>query len=169
MTAHATTMTNPQKGFRITGKMVLFFLLAFFGVVMIANGIFLYVALKTFPGLGDAQAYRSGLQYNETLAAAERQKALGWRTAVAYDPAGRFEVRLFDRHDQPLQYARVDAEIQRPAVDLYDRAVELPEIKPGVYGAAVELPFAGLWRIKLSITGRGGEAYRAIHEIVVAE
>ena len=64
----------------IEGRHVLMGLIAFFGVMLCANGIFLYLAMTTFAGGDTADPYRKGLNYNETLVAAERQAERGWRT-----------------------------------------------------------------------------------------
>ena len=74
----------------LKGRHVLMALIAFFGIMLIANGIFVYFAVATFSGGDTSNAYRKGLNYNETLAAAERQAARGWQTQLAYDDtAGR--------------------------------------------------------------------------------
>ena len=69
----------------LTGRHVLIALVAFFGVMLIANGIFVYFAVATFSGGDTSNAYRKGLDYNETLAAAERQAERGWHSEIAYD------------------------------------------------------------------------------------
>ena len=55
------------------GAMCLSALIAFFGIMLIANGIFVYFAVATFSGGDTSNAYRKGLNYNDTLAAAELQ------------------------------------------------------------------------------------------------
>ena len=42
---------------RITGRMVLVGLLTFFGVVFAVNGVFVYFALDSWPGLTTEAAY----------------------------------------------------------------------------------------------------------------
>ena len=47
--------------------------IAFFGVMVLVNAIFLYLAVSTFSGGDASNAYRKGLHYNETVEAAKRQ------------------------------------------------------------------------------------------------
>ena len=61
----------------IRGRHVLIGMIAFFGLIFLANGIFLYYALTTFGGGEKGSPYRSGLRYNETLAEAARAAGLG--------------------------------------------------------------------------------------------
>ena len=57
----------------LTGRGVLIWLAGFFGVMIVANGIFLYFAITTFSGLDDASSYRAGRNYSGELAAAAAQ------------------------------------------------------------------------------------------------
>ena len=57
----------------LTGAHVLAGLFAFFGVMLAANGVFVYVATTTFSGLSTDDAYRKGLSYNETIRAFKLQ------------------------------------------------------------------------------------------------
>ena len=53
---------------RITGRHVLFAMLAFFAVVIGVNATMITYAVGTFSGEEEADAYRKGLDYNQTLA-----------------------------------------------------------------------------------------------------
>ena len=66
----------------IEGRHVLMGLIAFFGVMLLANGIFVYFAVATFSGGDTSNAYRKGLNYNDTLAAAELQTRLAGAESV---------------------------------------------------------------------------------------
>ena len=68
------------------------------GLVVAVNGIMVYFATSTFPGLDTDKAYVQGLAYNETLREARASDALGW-TAVAIVEAGRLTVDLADREN----------------------------------------------------------------------
>ena len=59
----------------LEGRHVLMALIAFFGVMLIANGIFVYFAVLTFSGGDTPESYRKGLNYNETIAAGASDRA----------------------------------------------------------------------------------------------
>ena len=71
------------RSFRLTGVHVLTAILAFFAVIIFVNAIFLTLALRSYPGEHEAKSYMQGLNYNERLAARERQAALGWTMEIA--------------------------------------------------------------------------------------
>ena len=61
----------------ITGRHVLIGLIVFFGVMLVANGIFLYTALTTYSGVVSNEPYRKCLNYNERILAEKHQQSLG--------------------------------------------------------------------------------------------
>ncbi len=130
----------------ITGRHVLVSLVVFFGVMLIANGLFVYFALSTFTG-SDSDPYRRGLHYNDTIAAAERQTEKGWQSALSYDAAKRrLLLGLSDGKSRPVTGLQIKAVVGRPVTDKEDRALSLKEEAGGVYAAEIDLP-PGQWVI----------------------
>jgi len=133
----------------IDGRHVLLGLIVFFGVMLLANSLLVYYALDTFSGGDRPDPYRSGLNYNETIAEAERQDALGWETDVAYEVArGRLTLRFRDEADAPVAGLKLGGTVSRPASDREDKAVSFREIGQGVYVADIDLA-PGNWVIAL--------------------
>ena len=98
-------------------------LVAFFGVVIAVNITMAMFAMRTFGGVVVENSYVASQEYNRWLAAAERQKELGWKIATGIDPARRVtvglnlegaELRGFARHplgrepDVPLTFVAMD-------------------------------------------------------------
>ncbi|MBT3306984.1 MAG: nitrogen fixation protein FixH, partial [Alphaproteobacteria bacterium] len=54
-------------GQSITGRMVLIWLLAFFGTIFAVNAVLVFFALSSWPGLTTDKAYEEGIAYNRTL------------------------------------------------------------------------------------------------------
>ena len=128
----------------LKGRHVLMSLIGFFGLMLIANGLFVYFALSTFTG-SDSDPYRRGLHYNETLAAAERQAEEGWQSSVSYDVAKRrLSLGLIDHQSQPVTGLQIEAVVGRPVTDKEDHALSLKEGAAGVYSAGIELS-PGQW------------------------
>ena len=155
----------------LKGHHVLMAFVSFFGVILIVNGIFVYFALATFSGGDTSNPYRKGLDYNETLAAAERLAARGWQTEIGYDDqAGRLSVSVRDREAAPVTGLGLAATLSRPATDKEDRAVGLTEAEPGVYAADIRLA-SGAWVISVAPaaeTDQSAPAYRLKHRLFVA-
>src|SRR5262249_43626711 len=74
------SMRNPSHAPRpLTGRMVLFYLLAFFGTVIGVNMLMMKFAIDTLPGTEVDSAYRASLAYESEIAAARDQNRRNWK------------------------------------------------------------------------------------------
>jgi nitrogen fixation protein FixH len=147
---------------KVTGRHVLIGMLVFFGIVLVANGAFIFLALDSWTGLSTEDAYRKGVAYNETLDAAEAQKALGWRADLAFeaeDGGGLLQVAFEDARGDPVAGLTVTAAIRRPTHEGFDREVTLEPFDAGRYAARIELPLSGQWDVSLIARARDGARY----------
>jgi nitrogen fixation protein FixH len=155
----------------IKGRHVLLGLIAFFGVMLLANAILLYLAVTTYSGGDTSNAYQKGLHYNATLEAAKLQSERGWRTELAYDDrTRRLILKVLDRTAAPVTGLHVAVSLERPATDRNDRKVALKELGEGIYAAAIDLA-PGAWVVAIvSRPGRkgGDSAYRLKQRLMVA-
>jgi nitrogen fixation protein FixH len=155
---------------RIEGRHVLIGLLAFFGVMFIANGIFLYYALGTFNGFETADAYRKGLSYNERIAAETAQAARGWQPAAHYETErGELVLTVRDARGRGVAGLSVTAELRRPATDREDLRITLSETAPARYAAPSGLA-EGQWILlaRIEEPGASGKlAFRYKQRILV--
>ena len=154
----------------LRGRHVLMGFIAFFGVIFLANGIFLYYALATFGGGDTSDPYRKGLHYNAMLAEAARQDAQGWRADLAYDQGGkRLTLALRDKSGRELTGLVVEATLGRPATDRQDIALSFSELPPGVYAAAMQLA-PGQWVVTTAVddpAAPSGAPYRLKQRLFV--
>lgn len=142
-------------------------------VVVVVNGIMMYLATTTFTGIETENAYEKGLAYNKALAASRAQAEMGWTLNFAFDPAtggtvhgGRLTLAFSDRDGKPLDGMKVEALLSRPTSAGNDRTVALAETAPGVYGATVDQPLPGIWDVHVTAT-RGQQVHREGHRIKV--
>lgn len=120
----------------LTGRMVLFAMLCFFGVIFAVNGVFLFLALSTNTGVVANEPYRKGLKYNERIAADERQLKLGWKSQISIDARdGSLVAVISDRDGNALSGLTTNAKVGRAATDREDIAATLTETAPGRYEA----------------------------------
>jgi len=138
----------------IRGKHVLMMMLAFFGTVILVNLVFVYFALDTWTGITTENAYTEGLQYNETIAARDAQRDLGWQAEVSLtvpaDGSEQLAVTLRDRDGRPLSGLSVSGTLRRPTHEGYDQEVHLIEEAEGRYTAPLSVPLRGNWDLALS-------------------
>lgn len=131
----------------------------FFAVMLVANGTMLYFAIVSWTGVETNNAYRRGLQYNEKLDAAARQRALGWTAQVAVEQGESLQARitlaLSDAESQPLDGASVAATFVRPTHAGSDFGAALNQTGAGRYEAAVAFPLAGQWDVRMDVTHDG--------------
>lgn len=135
-----STGQGPARPQGLTGRHVLAVFLGFFGVVFAVNGYFLSVALSTYSGVVAVEPYRKGLHYNDRIAAAERQDALGWHDEIALALDGsRLTLSLRGADGAPVTGLQVSASVGRPATTAEDISLPLAETAPGRYEGALAL------------------------------
>lgn len=137
----------------------------FFGVVFVVNAVMIWLALTTFTGLDREEPYVRGVGYNDVLAEARRQEALGWQAAVEANRA-RLAVDVTDRLDRPLRGATVYAELTRPVDAHLDFAADLAAVAPGRYAAPVDWPAPGRWDVLVTIE-QDGRRYQHHRRLMV--
>lgn len=139
-----------------------------FLVFLIANGVMVYFAGRSWTGLETESAYEKGLAYNDTIAAAEAQAALGWRVDVEAGVAGVseawIEVRLADREGRPIAAQQVWARLVRPTSEGHDRDAALTAVGAGRYRGVFDLSLPGQWDLRVRIEHAGG-VYRTSRRV----
>lgn len=133
----------------ITGRHVLIGLAGFFGVMLIANGLFVYFALSTFEGVDNPNAYEEGLRYNERIEAERRQAALGWSHAVTIRQTGRIELAIRDRESHPVSGLTISGQIARPVAAETTQPLVFQESAPGLYAASADGLTPGGWIVSI--------------------
>lgn len=137
----------------VTGWQVFWWITGFFAVIIAVNLTMAVLALLTFNGVSDDQAYVEGLEFNQKLETVERQKALGWAVNTEIERPGdltaHLEVSYLDSNDAPLTQLTVHAEFVRPVHEGYDFSVPLRQTAPGIYTAKTEVPLSGQWTVRM--------------------
>jgi nitrogen fixation protein FixH len=159
-------------GARPRGSWIPWVFVGLFGIVLIANGTMITVAISTFTGMETTSAYKKGLSYNKRLAAAAAQEALGWQASLDAEAVEPGEVAitfdLADRNGDPIAAADVSARIDRPLQDGFEQTIALRETRSGRYAASVDLPLRGQWNVAITAEVRG-QNYQLTERIQVAE
>ena len=150
-------------GFRVTGRFVLFSIVGFFLAIFIANGIFITLAVKSFPGEQEEKSYLQGIAYNKTLEARAEQAALGW-TAELTDlrlegGVAAVELSFASASGTPLSGLAVSGVLARAVDDDHDRAVEFVPVGGGRYVAEIDGVAPGAWRLQATAAGVSGESF----------
>lgn len=156
---------------KLSGRAVLFMLLAFFGVVIAVNLVMLKLAVQSFSGLEEKNAYLAGMSHDRALAAVRAQDARGWRVEARLDrPApGRSRVLVTRGEamvEAPVEQARV--RFEHPADSRQDRVLALAPVRAGAWSGAVEIP-AGAWDLAIELHAGEDVLFRSRSRVQVRD
>lgn len=157
----------------ITGKTVLAWLLGFFGVVFTVNGVFLYMALGSFPGVAVESSYKAGQAYNQDIAASQAQVARGWTVETLVRRSGENAAEIFvtalDQDGTPLTGLQFSADLRHPTYEGFDRTAQLVETGPGQYRGTVADVNDGNWNLALNAVSGSDRVFRSQNRVFLAQ
>ena len=161
----------PSSGPRPSDRWIPWYLVAFFVALISALVPMCLVAVRTNPGVVTENAYEKGLAYNAIIAAAEKQKALGWHGDLIVHPEAsadqiQVEFVLMDTENRPIKDAEVRCVLVRPMDGTMDKNVAMLAVAEGHYAAAIPVTARGLWEARISVL-RGDDHYQMSKRIVV--
>ena len=154
-------MRNSSRAPRpLTGRTVLFYLVAFFATVMGVNLVMMKLAIDTLPGTEVDSAYRASLAYAGEISAAHDQQRRNWKVEAYVERSanGAATVRLDarDASGTPLSGLKFSGRLERPTDKRVDRAVDLAESGIGVYRGSASDVLPGQWDLVIEGEARGG-------------
>ena len=142
---------------KLTGRGVLKWLFAFFGVIFAMNVYFIMVSSRTFRGEDEQKPYLQGVEFNQTLARRGEQEVLGWKATITAsrlaDGHVRIEVTTRDRNGKAVNETGMSGELRHPADENRDRVLQLNPEAPGTYRAELTGVSPGVWDVLVHSTG----------------
>ena len=122
-------MPSARRPRELTGRAVLVWLVAFFGIVFAVNAILVKAATSTFGGVEVQSSYKAGLLFATEAARARAQDGLHWRVEgrVIRNAAGDavLDLAVRDAQGKPVSGIAVEARLAHPADERLDRDIEL--------------------------------------------
>jgi nitrogen fixation protein FixH len=150
-----------------TGRLMLASILTFFGVIIAVNLTMAYFANSTWSGLVVANGYVASQSFDDDLAKARAQDAMGWTVDVSH-ATNRVTATFADRSNAPLTGMTVKGMLRRPTTDREDLALSFVGEGSGAYVADATLG-KGVWDVEIMATGAGGETYRKTYRLFVKD
>ena len=134
------------------------------GLVVVVNLVLVYFAVSTFTGVTVPRSYERGRGYDQVLAEAARQDALGWKAEVSLGD-GALRVQVSDRDGRPV-YGRIQGVLLRP---LEGTEIDLAFVPAGSgrWIAEAEPPRRGQWEARLTLFGPNEAAFDIRRRFVV--
>ena len=165
-------MRNPSRAPRpLTGRMVLFCLIAFFGTVIGVNMLMMKLAIDTLPGTEVDSAYGASLAYEREILAAHDQDRRNWKVDAHVerraDGAALVRLDARDANGTPLSGLKFSGRQERPAHKRGDRAIELAESGIGVYRGSVIDVLPGQWDLVIEGEARGARLFLSRNRVVL--
>lgn len=150
---------------RLTGKHVLFSLLGFFALVIGMNAVMATIAIRSFDGRVEPNAYRDGLAFNKRIGAARQAAELGWDMTAAI-AAERITLTLLGPGGIALSGADVEGMLWRPTAKGMDQRLAFHSIGNGVYEADMQSGLSGRWDLRL-VVRRGDDQVTFRREVML--
>ena len=139
---------------RFTGRHMLIFALAMFGVIIGVNIWLAVKAVGTFPGLETPNSYVASQVFDKERAA---QDSLGWTVTPEYD-GKELTLMIRDRQGNPARVRSLTATVGRPT---HVRDDQTPQFtyQDGIFRAPIKLA-PGTWNIHLTAEAWDGTLFR---------
>lgn len=141
-------------------RMIPWYFVAFFLVVLAVNGVMVMLAVRTHTGTVTDHPYEKGIAYNQVVQAENSQEKLGWKAQMILD-GETLNVVLKDARGNTLSPNSLTVRFVRPTQDGMDF-----EVTPRNGKAQVRLPARGLWEMRLFATV-GGTNYQQSKRVIV--
>ncbi|HUC51386.1 MAG TPA: FixH family protein [Xanthobacteraceae bacterium] len=152
-----------------TGRMVLFTLLGFFGLVFAANGVLVHEALSTLTGVDTDSAYQAGRRYEREVAHAKAQDARQWRVDAKVTPTAdgaRLDITARDAAGRLLPGLDASALFERPTDRRLDQDVSLAADGAGRFHGDAALA-AGQWDLVIEFSRQGEQLFRSRNRVML--
>ncbi len=161
--------SDRQEGTRLTGWMVLLYLLTFFGVVVGVNGVMIYEALSTMRGVDTESAYQAGRMFEQDMAMLKAQDARHWQVDAKLTPmpdGTRLDLVARDGAGRVLTDMAASVNFERPTDRGLDRKIALTEDLPGQFRGKTAL-IPGQWDLVIEISRHGQQLFRSKNRVVL--
>lgn len=150
-----------------SARFIPYYIAAFFIALMGLMVWFVMLAIHNYPGEVTTDAYKKGLNYNQTIEKSDAQEKLGWKTGLDFQVKG-LEVKtsftLADKNGKPITDGQINAWFIRPAIAGHDKEIPLTPNGKGSYSAKTELALPGEWEVHISATSKG-QNYQQVKNI----
>ncbi|NVK18984.1 MAG: FixH family protein [Methylocystaceae bacterium] len=146
----------------------------FFAVIITVNGIMMFFAFDSWTGLETKDHYVKGLAYDDNVAGARAQEALGWdvklnvTTLESKDKERHvaYEVTFLDHNKKPVEQLKAHTFFVRPTSEGVDVDAPATLKEPGVLTGEMTLAVPGQWDVRVHAESMGRK-YQLVERVVV--
>ena len=154
----------------LTGRAVLIWLIGFFGLVFVVNGIMADAAISTFGGVETQSSYKAGQMFEHEVALARAQDALHWHVdgKLDLDRVGEaaLDMTVRDATGQPIGGLTADARLWHPADSRRDHVIPMSKTGAGSFHGEAHAQ-SGRWELIVDFYRGDKRMFRSRSEIVL--
>ena len=165
-----TLFSRSDKPRELTGRAVLLWLIGFFGLVFVVNGIMADAAISTFGGVETQSSYKAGQMFEHEVALARAQDALHWKVdgKLNLDRVGEavLDMTVRDAAGRPVGGLTADARLWHPADSRRDHVIPMNKTGPGVFHGEAHAQ-SGRWELIVDFYRGDKRMFRSRSEIVL--
>lgn len=169
-----TSISSPRVDrVQFKGWHALLWFLGFFAFMFVVNGIFLWTAIRTFPGEDVEKSYLAGIDFNQEIARRTQQANAGWGAEIGVSrqiQSREIHVRLIQKDGSQLAESGATLMLRHPANRNLDRMLEVKSAGGGLLTASLEGVEPGRWTAQISADvdpEADGFEFKASREIIV--
>ena len=155
----------------ITGRMVFFMMVAFFGVVIGVNLVMVRLATQTLPGTEVDSAYSASLAYGKEIATARDQSERNWKVDAHVERSGQggatLQVEARDSSGRPMSGLKFHGRFERPTDRRADLPVALAEVGIGIYRGSADAVASGQWDLVLEGVAAGQRLFLSRNRVLL--
>ena len=169
MATHVFSEGSQARPRELTGRMVLIWLIVFFGIVAAVNAIMMTAAISTLSGLDSDSPYEAGLAFDREIAASRAQQALHWQVDAkveTQDGRTRIGITVRGPDGAPLPGLGATASLAHPTDRRLDRELAVTQDRPGHFAGETEATL-GQWDVVIELSRDGVRQFRSKNRVVL--
>jgi nitrogen fixation protein FixH len=154
---------------KVSGRMVLICLVAFFAVIAGVNALMATLAIKTFGGVEAENAYRAGLEFARELSSSRAQQERNIKVDVTTSrtKAGIVKFRMVVQGTEgSVSSLQANLELRHPADKRRDHKITLTRNPDGAFTAETEVE-PGQWNALISLERGGERLFRSVNRVTI--
>jgi nitrogen fixation protein FixH len=147
----------------LTGRMVLFCVLAFFCSIIAMNVVMIRVAVSSFSGVETESSYKAGLAFKNDVAAAHAQDALHWTVEANLQreaDSTRVLISARDADARAVSGLSLEARLAHPTDKRHDIVLEFVETASGHFKSLTPMP-RGYWDLIIALKRDAATVFRS--------
>lgn len=157
--------SSQRRIFELRGVHVLLICIVFFAAIFAVNGVLVYAALSSFPGVERMSSYQAGRNFPNEIERARAQGQRHWKVGGELRRSGDQRVEAMfsftDEKGTALDGLAVSLRLQHPARSDRDVAIDLPGLAGGRYRAVIDGVAAGQWDVVIEARADGDILFRS--------